>query len=456
MSSRSGDTPSLATAVVRSRPFLAALLRVALPLGILVSGLVLFVILSLEPDQATLPAAAPQAIRTRVTELRVRDYPVVITTHGVVQPHNAVTLSAQVSGQIAHFSPSFDTGAFFSEGEVLVELDARDYQIALAVAEARELGARSALQLAMLNHERNLKLAQDNLISDTVADQSAATLAQASAEVDSARAQVDRAKHDLERTKIRAPFAGRVRQKTVGLGQIVGPGTPLGAVFAVDFAEVRLPISSRELPFLDLPEQSDDPSLPVELRDAVSNAAEPVWKAKIIRTEGAVDEDSLDLFAVARVEDPFGIKSGQPPLRIGQPVTASIAGKTLTNVVALPRGAVRQLDQVVLVQRTDQTNLTLMPKTIVPVWSDAEHIIVRDPAIVDGTLLATTHLVYAPSGAQVEIIPDIPVDLAVGDTNAPPVTVTGMTNALPDVTVSETNAAARPKPPPGSATGKPS
>ena len=75
-----------------------------------------------------------------------------------------MTSGFPISGQIAHFSPAFDTGAFFSEGEVLVEWDARDYQIALA---------------------------------------------QASAEVDSARAQVDRAKHDLERTKIRAPFAGR-------------------------------------------------------------------------------------------------------------------------------------------------------------------------------------------------------------------------------------------------------
>ncbi len=430
------------------------LVRVALPLGVLALGLLVFVMLSREPEQAVLSSAAPQPIRTRVTELRVRDFPVVITTHGVVQPHNAVTLSAQVSGQIAHLSPSFATGAFFSEGEVLAELDERDYQIALAMAEARQLGAKAALQLARLNHERDSTLFAANLISQTVADHSAAALAQASAEVDSARAQVDRAKRDLERTKIRAPFAGRVRQKAVGLGQIVGPGTPLGAVFAVDFAEVRLPISSRELPFLVLPERTNDPPLAVELRDAVRRAPEPVWPARIIRTEGAVDENSLNLFAIARVEDPFGIKSGHPPLRIGQPVTASIAGKTLTNVVALPRGAVRQLDQVVLVQRTNQTNQILIPRTIVPVWSDAEYIIVRDPSIADGTLLATTHLVYAPSGAQAEIIPDIPAGLAAGDTNAPAVTGIGVTNNRPAGTVSVTNATAKPKPPPGSATGK--
>jgi membrane fusion protein, multidrug efflux system len=115
-------------------------------------------------------------------------------------------------------------------------------------------------------------------------------------------------------------------------------------------------------------------------------------------------QKSLELFAIARVEDPFGLRSGQPPLRIGQPVTASIAGKTLTNVVALPRQAVRQLDQVVFVSRA---TLTLKPMTVVPVWSDEESIIVPGSALDDGLLLAMTHLVYAPNGAKVEIIPDI-------------------------------------------------
>jgi hypothetical protein len=44
--------------------------------------------------------------------------------------------------------------------------------------------------------------------------------------------------------------------------------------------------------------------------------------------------------------------------------------------------------------------------TIQPVWSDEEYVIVRDPLIHDGALLATTQLVYAPEGAEVEIIPD--------------------------------------------------
>jgi len=401
------------------RGFLAVFMRAALPVGILGAGCVAYLILAVEPRKAKAPPAAKQPIRTRVTELRVRDYPVVIKTHGVVRPHDEVTLSAQVSGLITQISPTFEAGAYFAKGDVLMELEANDYRIALAVAEARLLGTKAALQLATLDHERNLKLFRDKLISDAAADQTSAVRAQAAAEVDSAIAQVERAKRDLDRTRIRAPFDGRVRQRAVGLGQSVSPGTPLGVVFAVDFAEVRLPLAGRELQFLKLPEKLDDPPLDVELVDAVGGVSAMVWKAKIVRSDGALDDNSLELFAIARVDDPFGWKSGNPPLRIGQPVTAFIAGKVLTNVVALPRMAVRQLDQIILI---DKQYLTLTPKTILPVWADEQHVVVRDPEIHDGVLLSLTQLVYAPAGSKVEIIPDIPAASTEG------------TNALAEVT----------------------
>jgi hypothetical protein len=99
-----------------------------------------------------------------------------------------------------------------------------------------------------------------------------------------------------------------------------------------------------------------------------------------------------------------------------------IRGKILTNVIALPRAAVRELDRVYLVHPKE---LTLASRRITPLWSDEAHVVVRDPAILDGSLLATTHLVYAPEGARVEIIPDIPVMTnAPASTNGPAFTQT--------------------------------
>jgi RND family efflux transporter MFP subunit len=396
--------------------------RIGLPVALLAVGGFGYGILSREPAKPKPPPAKPQPVRTKVTEVRARDFQVEVRTHGIVRAHQESTLSALVSGRVARISESFEDGAFFAAGDVLVELEAADHRNAVAMAEARLSGAKAALQLARLNQERDAALLKENLLPQTQADLTAAGLAQAEADANSATAQLDRAQRDLERTQVRAPYDGCVRKRSVGLGQLVGPGASLGTVFSVDLVEARLPIATRELRFLELSDTASRPPVPVELHDAVDRGDTNIWRGQIIRTEGALDENSLELFAIARIEDPFGRRSGRPPLRLGQPVTAVIRGKILTNVIALPRAAVRELDRVYLVHPKE---LTLASRRITPLWSDEAHVVVRDPAILDGSLLATTHLVYAPEGARVEIIPDIPVMTnAPASTNGPAFTQT--------------------------------
>lgn len=407
---RTENDPTDRSSSARTKPGLVGkLVRVAMPMALIGAGVTAYLYLSIEPEKEKKPPAEKKEIRTKVVELHPQDYQVIVTTHGLVQPRNEVTLSALVSGLVTHVSPAFEAGAYFSAGDVLMRIDSRDYKTAVAIAEAQLLGAQAALQLATETHERNTQLYARKGVSEAVLKQSYAAQAQAEAQVDMALAQQEQATRDLSRTEIMAPFDGRVRQRNVGLGQSVGTGTPLGVVFTIDFAEVRLPISSKKQPFLDLPELATDAPVAVELRDALNRESETAWSAKIVRTEGALDTDSLELFAIARIDDPFGLRSGTPPLRIGQPVVASIAGEVLQGVYAIPRIAVRQLDQVYLV---DKTSYTISSKTLTPVWEDDENLIVRDASIQAGQLLATTRIVFAPDGAKVEIIPDIPLTAA--------------------------------------------
>lgn len=396
--------------ITRTRPITqvaAIFMRLIIPVAILGIGILAFMRLSIEPPKEQAPPAEKQAIRTRLTELNVEDYQVVIKTNGLVQAHNEVALSAEVSGRVISISESFEVGAYFARNEVLVELDRRDYETAVAVAEANLLGAEAALELARETYERNEGLAAKNGVSLAVLKQSFAEQAQASATLDTAKAQLEQAKRDLDRTRILAPFDGRVLSKNIGLGQSIGPGAPLGNIFAIDYAEVRLPIAGKELQYLRLPELSTDEPVAVQLTDAINPESTAVWDANIVRTEGTLDVDSLELFAIARVDDPFGRETGKEPLLIGQPVIAAIPGATLKNVVKIPRIAVRQLDQIYLVNRDDQGELVLQGKTLEPIWTDEDYLIVRDPSIKDGQLLATTRIVYAPDGAKVEEIPDI-------------------------------------------------
>ncbi|MCA9260632.1 MAG: efflux RND transporter periplasmic adaptor subunit [Planctomycetales bacterium] len=389
-------------------------LRAALPLAILAAGWVGFENISAPIEREPTETSEKRTLRTRIQELTVTDYPTVVQTHGVVQAHNEVTLTPQISGVVQRISPSFEVGSYFTAGETLVEIDDRNYKNALAMAESRLHGAQSALHLAKLNEQRKLRLIKSNAVAKAEVDAASATREQAEADVSSAEAQVEQAELDLQRTKIVAPFDGRVQAKNVGLGQVASANTPLGRVFAVDFAEVRLPISGSQRKYLRLPEFADDEHVDVVLRDAINDASNAAWHASIVRTEGVLDEDSRDLFAIARIEDPFGRKTGSPPLRIGQPVVASIEGEVLRNVVALPRGAVRQLNQIVLVKREDQT---LLPLEVEALWSDARHVVVGGASIPPNMWLATTHMVYAPEGSTVEIIPDI-AETAVADSKS--------------------------------------
>ena len=67
------------------------------------------------------------------------------------------------------------------------------------------------------------------------------------------QAPVGRAQRDLERAEIVAPYPGRVRQKSVDIGQFIRVGDAVATIYAVDVAEVRLPLPDEQLAYLDLP-----------------------------------------------------------------------------------------------------------------------------------------------------------------------------------------------------------
>ncbi|PQO25565.1 efflux RND transporter periplasmic adaptor subunit [Blastopirellula marina] len=378
------------------------LLRLAIPCGILAAGWFGFQLLAEKVERPSRPEPRKVLLRSRVEEIEVVDYPVVVKTHAVVQPHNQVTLTSQVSGTVASINASFEVGAYFNKGDVLVEIDPSDYQTALSVSESELEVAKSELKLAKLVEERKLRLVESNAVSQGEVETASASREQAEANVALAETQVEQARLNLGRTKIVAPFDGRVMSKLIGIGQLAGTNTPLGEVFAIDYVEVRLPISGEQREFLELPEFADDAPIAVQLQDGIRQANDSIWNGRIVRTEGVLDADSRDLFAIARIEDPFGRTSGTKPLRIGQPVIASIEGTLLRDVIALPRAAVRQLDQIVLV---NQENQTLLPLMVEPLWSDAEKVIVPSKSVPKGMWLATTPMVFTPKGAKIEIIP---------------------------------------------------
>ena len=381
------------------------LVRILIPIFILAAGFGAWKWLGTPVEPPKPVHHPPQKLKTERLELHPTDFPVILETQGTVRAHHTTTITAQVAGVIQTIDPRFEDGAFFKEGEILAELDPADLEAQRTAADSRLARAEAALA------QEEAKAKQAKLNWEDIGYEEEPTplvlripqLKEANAAVTAARAELDQAERNLERAKIRAPFDGRVKSRLVGLGQAVGGTTPLGEVFATDFAEVRLPLTPNQLNFVNLPASADDPPVPVILHDALGRIDEEnrdSWDARIVRTEGALDESSRELFAIARVDDPFGLVSKKPELRIGQPVRADVSGIVLKDVFVLPRDALRGVNRIYLIERPD---LTIQKAEIEPVWSTDEKLVVRE-GLQPGDWLATSRMPYAPDGAPIEIV----------------------------------------------------
>ncbi|WP_210396228.1 efflux RND transporter periplasmic adaptor subunit [Motiliproteus sediminis] len=348
------------------------------------------------------PVVSVEAMRLQPTRFQVE-----LDSFGVVQPRTESRLIPQISGQVVAISERFRAGAFFEAGEVLVEIDDRDYRAELEIAKAQLVEAQLRLseeQARARQAQRDWERLGDGDAGDLVLRRPQVAAAQAA--IASARARLTTAELNLERTKIKAPYAGRVLTKLVDVGQVVTPSTELASVYAVDYVEVRLPLKSRQLQYIDLPEQYRDGGVssanqPEVMLEATLGNRLYRWAGRVVRVEGAIDQATRQLYVVAQVDDPYGRNErGNPPLKIGQFVRARITGEQIDGVFVLPRGAVRQDNRVLLVEQG-----RLQARAVKPVWFD-EHYVVVAEGLKGGDILSLTPLGTGAEGALVKATVD--------------------------------------------------
>ncbi|CAG0966325.1 Multidrug resistance protein MdtA [Myxococcaceae bacterium] len=322
-------------------------LRWLLPLAVLALGVVIAGVLVVTRPVAD--ARPPEIVAPLVRVVVASPEPMTLTVEaqGTVQPRTESDLVSEASGRVVWISPSFASGGFFAEGEPLLRIDPRDYEAALERTEAQLLRSESQAELARRTLERRQGLASRDAVSESALDEASHSARAADAAVREARAALAQARLDLERTEIRAPYAGRVRDAKADVGQYVARGTPLGRVYATDYAEIALPIPTSELAFVDLPLQpvaaGASAGPPVRLHATIGGEHHG-WTGHIVRTEGAIDPLTRTVQAVVRVDDPFRLADGAasgPPLAPGLFVTAEVAGRQVPSATLLPRVALR-------------------------------------------------------------------------------------------------------------------
>jgi len=336
-------------------------LRVVLPLAILaVAVMAAVAMVSLRPTVETRPPDIKPPL-VRVADVKMQDRQLTVTSQGTVSPRTESALVPEVSGRVIWVSPHFVSGGFFEKGEALLKVDSHDYE--QAVIRSRADVANAKLRLAQ--EEAEFKVAHNEWEDLGKGEATSLTLREpqlenAKAALAASEANLVTAERNLERTQIRASYVGRVRQKDVDVGQFVTIGSPVGVIYAIDFAEIRLPLPDSDLAYVDLPlvfrGQRANPKGPkVTLRANFAGEANE-WEGRIVRTEGEIDSMSRMVHAVAQVTDPYGRGKNpdRPPLAAGLFVEAEIEGHHVDDVVILPRAALRGEGQVLVVDEEDR------------------------------------------------------------------------------------------------------
>lgn len=379
-----------------------------------------------------------------VMELKSQNYTVTLKASGLVRAGIETTLIAEVSGRILQISDIFSEGSYFEKNQTMLSIDSSNYDNALSISNSDVAGNRAALSQLVEEEKstkRSHKLAQKNLrlgksevsrlrklwnkklIARSQIDAEEQKVNQlqqrleesqgklntfksrklaVKAKINAALSRQKQERLNLSRTIIKTPYAGRVLEKKVDIGQFVGTGTSLGKIYATDFVYVDLPLSLNQFELLGITENfqnnhSETQALPKVVFTSTNSRNNGTWVGQVVRTSAALDADSRQIKVIARIDNPFVAKADvKTPVRIGQYLSAKITGRTFKDVYVLTSAAVRQNREILLLK--DGT-IHIVPVDVI--FNTSKSAIVRPVEKIQGEQLIVTSMNQATEGMKV-------------------------------------------------------
>jgi RND family efflux transporter MFP subunit len=214
---------------------------------------------------------------------------------GALFPREQTTLASEVAGAVVAVVADF--GDPVKQGQVLMRIDPREYQLHVESARATLDQARARLANSQADFERLNELKRQGLISPQQFDKTSATLQVDQSDVESAEKALALARKKLDDTTIRAPFGGAVQKRMASLGEYVTPGKQLYEIIATDPIKLHCPIPERFVPLAKV-------GMPVKV--VIDARPGTNYSGRITRIAPALDEASRTLLVEAEVPNPDG------------------------------------------------------------------------------------------------------------------------------------------------------
>ena len=352
-----------------------------LPIGLILSALGIGTILiqtTKKPEKkkpqrtAYVVKTIPVQRKTQIVKLR---------TTGTIVPALEITLRSRVAGEVTGVAPGFIEGGSFAQGDLILEIDPVDYQLALERKKAALAEAEYQLQLeegrrSIAQHEWDL-LKMDAFASD--ADRNLALrephLKSRAASLLAARAELGKATLDLERTQIRAPFNAVVVQRKADLGTQATVQEALALLAGSDEFYVRASLPVDQLKWINYdPENGSTVS--------ITRSTGELRTGRVIRLESALEEKGRMARVLIAVKNPLG---GDQPLLLHEYVRIEINGSPVEQVVRIPRSALHD-DQFVWLATK---NSTLEIREVDVLWRDVTEVLISSGLTEDDRLIVT-------------------------------------------------------------------
>ncbi|MCU0858559.1 MAG: efflux RND transporter periplasmic adaptor subunit [Pontiellaceae bacterium] len=350
-----------------------------------------FMLTTPEAEQEDVPSIVPVV---EWVELQPVTTAIVVQCMGTVIADREAGLEAEVSGRITGVQDGLVEGSRVRQGDVLITIDPRDYELALEEARAALQRAESSLRLeegsqAVSKHEMDLIGAGtevDAAYQDLMLRKPQLQTAQAN--VTTAKANLAAAQLKLDRTQIRAPFDAWVQAVNVSEGDMARSGKILVKLVALDRLFVRA-------------------SLPVSSLAQFPAFGHVTYPARITLADGVVCEGSLhqmlpdlsDAGRMARVLiEIFSNAEVLRPLLLGEVATVEISGQKVYGVCLIDRTYLR--DGPVLWMMSPDERLHVCPAELVQGYADT--VLVRSAFSNDWKLI-TSDIPAPVDGMQLRV-----------------------------------------------------
>ncbi|UJF19518.1 efflux RND transporter periplasmic adaptor subunit [Vibrio sp. SS-MA-C1-2] len=332
-----------------------------------------------------------------VITVNPQSIPLTIDSYGVVNAKHKTDIVSEVQGKIVALSKNFIAGGYVNKGDELARIEVADYQTDLIQAKAS-----LAQALAQLEEEKaRVEVAKKDWQHVSVSEAPklglrVPQLQKEQANVAYARAALERAERNVSRTVIKAPYSGLVIEKNIDMGQYLTIGSQVGRIYSTDIAEIRLPLTAKQINNF---EQRFELNSEVRLT-AERGGQQFKWQAKIVRSEGVVDETNRMTYLVAEIVDPYHKKSKKNNsviLKFGTFVNATILGPEIKNIVTLPRYLVRDGKVMVI---SEQQTAHFKPVNIV--HQDIDNAYIQD-SLQSGEMVSSIVLSTIAEGDKVQL-----------------------------------------------------